>query len=78
MKGQKRETRGGVVTDIKLGCVKKERESTGKEQATPLLGGNPKRKESRKWKGKKSLSQRMWNEKKRNSNEEAKENKRTG
>lgn len=39
MKGQKRETRGGVVTDIKHGCVKKERESAGKEQATPLLGG---------------------------------------
>lgn len=53
MKGQKRETRGGVVTDIKLGCAKKERESTGKEQATPLLGGKSEKKRVTKMERKK-------------------------
>lgn len=33
-----------MVTDIKLGYAKKERESTGKEQATPLLGGKSEKK----------------------------------
>lgn len=41
--------------DIKLGCVKKERESTGKEQATPLLGGKSEKKRVTKMERKKSL-----------------------